>query len=314
MSRRTRALLAAVVAVVAIVAGCARSDDVGSGYRLAGAQLTQAAPSTTTTTAPPAAPTTPPPLAAPAPAATAEIATAKVGRVEVYAQRPAGGARPASTDGGAPLATLTAGGQAYTATPPQHEPIPRIGLNTAPYVEKTASGWAYSNPTSFGNPLVFAVTGRDGDWLKVQISARPNHQEGWVRASDVDLSTTQYRLELKLSAFELTAYNGNDVLTKTNVVIGTDRTQTPVGRFYINEKVRQSNPGGAFGPWVLSTNGYSEWLDLFDGGLPVLAFHGTNQPGLIGTKASNGCVRMPNDVVTLLANTLPAGTPVDILP
>ncbi|MEZ5142192.1 MAG: L,D-transpeptidase [Acidimicrobiales bacterium] len=161
---------------------------------------------------------------------------------------------------------------------------------------------------------MFAVTGRDGDWLKVQISARPNHQEGWIRAADVTVTTTQYRMELDLSAFRLTVYNGNDVLTTTNVVIGTDRTQTPVGRYFLNESIKHKNAGGAYGPWVLSTNGYSEWLDLFDGGLPVVAFHGTNQPGLIGTKASNGCVRMPNDVVTLLANTLPAGTPVDIVP
>ena len=45
----------------------------------------------------------------------------------------------------------------------------------------------------------------------------------------------------------------------------------------------------------------------------MVAFHGTNQPGLIGTKSSNDCVRMPNDVVTQLANTIPAGTPVDIV-
>lgn len=317
MSRRIRLLLAAILVLAAVATGCSRSDDAGSGYRLASGQLvteTSAAPttSTSTTTTAPALPDAPP-TSAQGPAPTFDIATAKVGRVEVFALRP-GSARPAGADGIPAQASLAAVGQAYTATPPQHEPIPRVGLNTAPYVEKTANGWAYSNPTSFGNPLVFAVTGRDGDWLKVQISARPNHQEGWIRAADVTLTTTQYRMELDLSAFRLTVYNGNDVLTTTNVVIGTDRTQTPVGRYFLNEKIPQKNAGGAYGPWVLSTNGYSEWLDLFDGGLPVVAFHGTNQPGLIGTKASNGCVRMPNDVVTLLANTLPAGTPVDIVP
>ena len=34
--------------------------------------------------------------------------------------------------------------------------------------------------------------------------------------------------------------------------------------------------------------------------------------GLIGSAASNGCVRMPNEVVTLLAETIPAGTPVTV--
>jgi len=305
-SIRLRALLASILCVAALAVGCSRQDDAGSGFRLASDQLvatTTAAPTTTST----------PPGSTPAAAPTFDIATAKVGKVQVYLVRPGSAIGAAAPGEGAPIAQLAAATQTYTATPPQHDPIPRVGLNTAPYVEKTATGFAYSNPTSFGNPLVFSVTGKEGDYVKVLVSARPNHQEGWVKASDVDLTTTQYRMELKLSAFELTAYDGNDVIAKTNVVIGTDRTQTPTGRFFINEKIQQRNPAGAYGPWILSTNGYSEWLDLFDGGLPVVAFHGTNQPGLIGTKASNGCIRMPNDVVTQLANTIPAGTPVDIV-
>jgi len=74
------------------------------------------------------------------------------------------------------------------------------------------------------------------------------------------------------------------------VVIGTPGTPTPTGRFYINDKEKQQNSGGSYGPWALSTSAYSEALDLFDGGMPVIAFHGTNQPGLIGTASSNGCV------------------------
>lgn len=307
-SIRLRALLASILCVAALAAGCSRQDDAGGGFRLAGGQLVA---STTTTAAPTTTSTVP--GSTPAPAPTFDIATAKGATVQVYLVRPGSAVGAAAPADGAPVAQLAAAGQAYTATPPQHDPIPRAGLNTAPYVEKTSTGFTYANPTSFGNPLVFAVTGREGDYVKVQVSARPNHQEGWVKASDVDLSTTQYRLELKLSAFELTAYNGNDVIAKTNVVIGKDATQTPKGRFFVNEKIPQQNPGGVYGPWVLSTNGYSEWLDLFDGGLPVVAFHGTNQPGLIGTKSSNGCVRMPNDVVTQLANTIPAGTPIDIV-
>ena len=50
---------------------------------------------------------------------------------------------------------------------------------------------------------------------------------------------------------------------------------------------------------------------MFDDGLPVIAFHGTNQPDLIGSAASNGCIRMPNEVVTQLAETIPAGYPGD---
>ena len=48
--------------------------------------------------------------------------------------------------------------------------------------------------------------------------------------------------------------------------------------------------------WVIPASGYhmkmpakARLIDLFDNGLPVVAFHGTNQPDLIGTQASNGC-------------------------
>ena len=151
-----------------------------------------------------------------------------------------------------------------------------------------------------------------GDWLKVLIQARPNHTEGWVKASDVDVTSTTYKMELSLADRHLTVYDGDTVVAETDVVIGKDTTPTPVGSFYLSEKIQQKNPGGAYGPWILSTNGYSEALDLFDNGLPVIAFHGTNQPALIGTQASNGCIRMPNDVVTHLAEMLPAGTPIEI--
>jgi len=46
--------------------------------------------------------------------------------------------------------------------------------------------------------------------------------------------------------------------------------------------------------------------------MPQLAFHGTNKPELIGTQASNGCVRMPDEIDQMLADQMPAGTPITI--
>lgn len=227
------------------------------------------------------------------------VATAKGPELTVLAEPPAG-VEPTSTTS--------------TTAPPARElaAIPRVGLNSAG-VKKTADGFVYTNPTYFENPMVVVVTEKAGGWLRVMIPARPNGLEGWVALDDVELSSHEYRMELNLAEFNLKVYAGPDVIEETQVVIGKDATFTPVGRFYLNEKIKQSNPGGAYGPWILSTNGYSESLDTFDGGLPVVAFHGTNQPELIGTQASNGCIRMPNDVVTRLAEILPAGTPIDII-
>ena len=226
------------------------------------------------------------------------VATAKGKELEVVTTPPGVGA---------PSTTVT------TAVPPKSvQAIPRVGLNSAGS-RKTPDGWAFESPTYFENPLVMVVTDRSGDWLRVMLHARPNGMQGWVRADQVELTSHSYRMELNLSKFELTVYDGDEVIEQTAVVIGKDATPTPVGEFFLNEKVAESNPNGAFGPWILSTSGYSETLETFDGGLPVIAFHGTNQPNLIGTKASNGCIRMPNDVVTRLADTLPAGTAITIV-
>ncbi|MCX7620158.1 MAG: L,D-transpeptidase [Acidimicrobiales bacterium] len=240
---------------------------------------------------------TTPTTSAPATDWRVEIATATKPVVDVHATKPGSGTPPT---------TVPAVGSV--------QPIPRADLLSAGS-RVTSTGWQFDNPTYFGNPLVFLVTQNDGDYLKVKIPARPNHQEGWVRSSDVTLSSHSFHVELKLSEFLLRAWDGDNLIAETNVVIGAAATKTPLGRFYINEKIPQQDPNGFYGPWVLSTNGYSESLDMFGNppGLPVIAFHGTNQPGLIGTANSNGCVRMPNEVVTQLAQVLPAGTPINIV-
>jgi lipoprotein-anchoring transpeptidase ErfK/SrfK len=162
------------------------------------------------------------------------------------------------------------------------------------------------------------ITGQEGDWYKVSIAARPNHQEGWVKASEVTVTEHYFHGELVLSERMFRVWNDNELIVETPVVIGTESTPTPVGRFFIAElleaEVAGVSPGGAYGPWILATNGYSEQLELFDSGLPVVAFHGTNNPSLLGTQASNGCIRLPNDAVTKIAETIVPGTPVEIRP
>ncbi len=189
--------------------------------------------------------------------------------------------------------------------------IPRNGLNSAG-VKKTADGYEFTNPTYYKNPLVVEVLENQGDYMKVLITARPNHTTGWVKADDVTIAATEYRMELDLSTFHLKVFKGPDVFVETDVVIGKDSTPTPVGHYFVTEKIKNSSDTGVYGAWILPINGYSEVLDTFKNGLPQVAFHGTNQPELVGTKASNGCVRIPNDIVTKIAEAIPAGTPIDV--
>jgi hypothetical protein len=298
-SPRTRLAIVAV-AVVVLLGGVAVWTQRGSEPAPVAAQES---PGTIETTAPT---TTQAPTTTAPPSYRSVVATATVPELEVFATRPAEAAAPGGEVAPPELTPVLANVQ----------PIPRVGLNSAGS-RKTPTGWAFTNPTPFGSPLVVAVTEVAGDWLRVEIAARPNGQEGWIRAADVTLSESVFRMELTLSTFTLRVFQADEVVVETPVVIGTDSTKTPIGTFYLGEVLSAQqagvgSPNGAYGPFILATSAYSESLDLFDGGLPVIAFHGTNNPGLIGSKASNGCIRMPNEVVTQLAELLPAGTVITI--
>ncbi len=175
-------------------------------------------------------------------------------------------------------------------------------------------GWKFNSPTSFGSPLTFLVTERRGEWLQVLVPVRPNGTVGYVPVKDVTLSEVATRIELRVGERRLRLLRNGAEVFSTEVVVGKPETPTPTGRFFITDKVSQDNPDGVYGPLVLATSAYSEHLDVFDNGVPVIALHGTNQPQLIGQDVSNGCVRMANDVITRLGREVQLGTPVDIYP
>jgi lipoprotein-anchoring transpeptidase ErfK/SrfK len=55
-------------------------------------------------------------------------------------------------------------------------------------------------------------------------------------------------------------------------------------------------------------------LEQFGSGDGQIALHGTDDLGDLGQEVSNGCVRMANEAITALANSLPLGAPVTIRP
>ncbi|HEY5153997.1 MAG TPA: hypothetical protein VIJ47_04630, partial [Acidimicrobiales bacterium] len=143
-----------------------------------------------------------------------EVATATVPAVEVYKDRPTGSSITSATG-----IALRAGSD--------RPAIPRDGYASAG-VHTSPVGFVYDNPTYFKNPLVFMVTQDDGGpWLQVDLLARPNHQQGWIKRSDVTLSSHRYHLKLTKSTFTLQAYDGDTLLGETQVVIGKDTTFTP---------------------------------------------------------------------------------------
>lgn len=250
----------------------------------------------------------------PLPVGTFEVATTKssVSELSVRATPPDEWATARTTIVPASAPTIPPASQDAL---PARDPLPDDDL---PIQGRYTSdeGWRFTNPGPYEpqQPFTMLVTERRGEWAKVLLPVRPNHTEGYVRLSDVDISTTTKRIEINLTTNTLTAFDGDTLLTESSIVAGSPFTQTPTGRFYVTDIVPQPNPAGAYGPFALATNGYSEVMDEFDTGVPVVALHGTNAPDKLGTDVSNGCIRLPNDVITLLAEQIPLGTPVFIWP
>ena len=94
--------------------------------------------------------------------------------------------------------------------------------------------------------------------------------------------------------------------------VGSAENPTPTGSFFVVDKLDTANGGGAYGPYAFGLSAHSDTLTEFAGGDGQIGIHGTNDPSSLGQAVSHGCVRLPNDSVSLLATELPLGTPVVI--
>ena len=172
---------------------------------------------------------------------------------------------------------------------------------------------SFSAKTDYLQPRTLLVTEQQGDWLKALLPMRPNGSTGWVRVGDVTLAPNPYRITVSLGEHKVTMFKDGKEVLSSSAVVGADRTPTPLGTFYITDPVDlRSAPGGAYGAYALGLSGYSEVLFEFNGGPGQIAIHGTNNPELVGQNVSNGCVRVPNDIIVEIAKQAPLGTPVVI--
>ena len=92
--------------------------------------------------------------------------------------------------------------------------------------------------------------------------------------------------------------------------------KTPEGKFKINQLLYskhlshdfhdgKGSIAGAYGPWFLR-------LDV--PGFIDIGIHGTHKPESIGTRDTEGCIRLVNEEIVRLKSQVKVGTPVIILP
>lgn len=187
----------------------------------------------------------------------------------------------------------------------------RVPLYSA-YGEAEPAQWL-DNPTWEGLDVVFLVQEERDDWLRVQVSMRPNQATVWVKASDVEMRTVVHQIVVDVTNLRLVLYEDHRPVFEAPVAPGKGSTPTPIGNFFVDGIVALRDTTGPYGSHQISVAGFSEVYTSFGGGIGQIALHGTNQPTLLGTPVSNGCVRMSNDDIAHLASLVPTGTPVQIV-
>ncbi|HEX7298202.1 MAG TPA: L,D-transpeptidase [Solirubrobacteraceae bacterium] len=167
--------------------------------------------------------------------------------------------------------------------------------------------------TIYGRRLILSVTHRRGAWAAVTTFLLPNGRRAWVRVDHRAFAVrrTRWRLTADLSARTVTVWHGAERVRTLRVAIGTRATPTPLGTFAITDRLKGSRFGRAYGCCILALSGHQPKVRTgpIDG---RLAIHGTDRPGLIGARASLGCLRAHNVDVRWLMRTVPVGTQITI--
>jgi hypothetical protein len=165
-----------------------------------------------------------------------------------------------------------------------------------------------------GAPQVFSLLHRvetetHGVWFKALLPVRPNGTTGYVPAESLRLSETSYRLTISRRHFRLVLWEGCRRLKAFPIGVGTGRTPTPVGRFYLIGLVKPPDPDSIYGSYAYGLSAYSDVITNWRGG-GIIGLHGTNDPSSIGRRSSHGCIRMHNRNIEALVKILPLGAPV----
>jgi lipoprotein-anchoring transpeptidase ErfK/SrfK len=136
-----------------------------------------------------------------------------------------------------------------------------------------------------------------------------------VRADDVDVAVTPYRIVLNLATRHLTLYRSGHRILSAPVGVGLAAYPTPTGHYFVALLAAPPSPG--YGAFVMVTSAHSDTItDWEKSGDALIALHGPlgsdRQIATTGAAVSHGCVRLhESDLIQL--RPVPAGSPIDIV-
>ncbi|MGZ5350031.1 MAG: L,D-transpeptidase [Actinomycetota bacterium] len=148
----------------------------------------------------------------------------------------------------------------------------------------------------------------NGRWGRVELPYVWPRGEGWILLPGLRRDRTFVEVHVDLSRHWLTVQKRGQVLFGTRTATGTASSPTPVGEYFVTDRIPFS--GGYLGTFAFGISGIQPHLPAGWSGGNQLAIHGTNDPSSIGTSASAGCMRVSERTLARLKPLLRLGTPV----
>ena len=170
--------------------------------------------------------------------------------------------------------------------------------------------------TTWGGPTVRPVVQTQKGWLQIRLDSRPNGSTAWVAQSDVNLSSTNYRIAISVSQRSVTLYQAGRAIYSAPVGVGQPQWPTPVGPSFVDAVYPvPASETYIYGSVVLITASHSNVFTEFDGGDGTVAIHAypSDPASTQGVMSSHGCVRVSEQTIETLTRVVP-GTPIDITP
>lgn len=162
--------------------------------------------------------------------------------------------------------------------------------------------------TGYGSPRVLAVVARRGDWLGVLSDHMPNSRAAWIPAASAELEHEPYRLDVDLSARQLTVRREGRVVRRIAVAVGARVTPTPTGRFAVTDALPIGPESPEYGCCALALSGRQTRLPAGWSTSDRLAIHGTPNEAAVGDAVSNGCLHARRADMRWLLRRVGAGT------
>jgi hypothetical protein len=189
---------------------------------------------------------------------------------------------------------------------------PTVGVWSSP-AESDAAEQTLDVSDQPGGRIVLLVKQELGaEWLEVYLPNQPAGSTGWVRREDVTVSQHRFRIEVDRAAHTLTLLAGEVEVLETPVALGTTDTPAADDGLFIKDLVETPNPDGPYGRYAYGLAGSDNEVGKFRAGYGVVAIHGTDDEGDLGSDVPQGSIAIAEDALDRLVSGigLPLGTPV----